>query len=182
MIHPTLFAPWKRVRNGTIALVATVLIAIVGYKLLRPDESWIDCAYMVVITIGTVGYGEHSTAAPIEKVFTMLLILLSMTFVAYTFGSFIQMLTAGELQKALGQYRMTREIDSLQDHIIICGGGRIGELLADELNRQETDYVLVDSSPQRLLELMSDHALHVIGDATQEDVLIQAGVDRHGRS
>ncbi|MDX1963138.1 MAG: potassium channel protein [Pirellulales bacterium] len=170
--------PWRRLRNGAIALAVLLFFATVGYKLLRPDDSWLDCLYMVAITAGTVGYGEHSDAPDAEKLFTIVVILTSVTAVAYIFGSFVQIVTAGELQRALGHMRMTRELQKLNGHVIICGGGRVGELLAEELARHDDDFVVIDRDPQRLQELRSHKCLTVAGDATLEEILLQAGVQR----
>lgn len=169
-------SPWTRVRNGGILLALVVLGAVLGYVCL--GRSWLDAVYIVVNTIGTVGFAEQSTLPPGEKIFTIVVILLSVTVVAFIFGSFVQMITAGELHRALGHYRMTREIDKLSDHVIICGIGRVGELLAEELNRHGSRFVVIDNNPQRINELAELRCLLVTGDATQEEVLIQAGVER----
>jgi voltage-gated potassium channel len=88
------------------------------------------------------------------------------------------MLTAGELQKALGRLRMNREIEKLSGHVIICGIGRVGELLAEELSRQGSRFVVVDRDAARISEVTELECLFINGDATQEEILIQAGVQR----
>src|SRR5689334_24881579 len=108
---------------------------------------------MVVITVGTVGFGEKSEATDAEKILTIIVILLGVTVVAYIFAGFVQMLTAGEIRKALGQRRMNREIESLSGHVILCGIGRVGELLAEELTRQQAKFVIIDRDVQRINDL-----------------------------
>lgn len=154
-----------------------VLGAVVGYVALGWE--WLDALYMVVITVGTIGFTDQpSTLSPAEKILTIGVVVLGVTVVAYIFAGFVQMITAGELQKALGQYRMSREIEQLENHVIICGAGRTGMLLADELERGHSEYVIVDREPHRHPSNHGKHALFVEGDATEEDVLLRAGVQR----
>ena len=127
-------SPWYRIRNGAMILGMMVLAAVVGYVALGWE--WLDALYMVVITVGTIGFTDQpSSLSPAEKFLTIGVVILGVTVVAYIFAGFVQMITAGELQKALGQYRMSREIEQLEGHVIICGAGRTGRLLADELER-----------------------------------------------
>lgn len=170
-------SPWHRVRNGAILLGLMILGAVVGYVAL--GWKWLDALYMVVITVGTIGFTDQpSPLSPAEKLLTIGVVVLGVTVVAYIFAGFVQMITAGELQKALGQYRMSREIEQLHGHIIICGAGRTGRLLADELERSDATYVIIDRDSQRLAANYGRHALFVSGDATEEEILLRAGVLR----
>lgn len=170
-------SPWHRVRNGALILGLMVLGAVTAYVAL--GWAWLDALYMVVITVGTIGFTDQPSAlSPAEKCLTIGVVVLGVTVVAYIFAGFVQMITAGELQKALGQYRMSREIEQLQGHIIICGAGRTGRLLADELERSDADYVIIDRDSQRLAANYGKHALFVTGDATEEEILLRAGVQR----
>jgi voltage-gated potassium channel len=161
-----------------LILALVILGSTYGFKYLRPERGWLDALYMVVITVGTVGFGEKSDAPDAEKILTIIIILLGVTVVAYIFAGFVQMVTAGEIRKALGQRRMNREIENLNGHVIVCGIGRVGELLAEELTRQEGKFVIIDRDVERLNELTNLRCLTIAGDATHEDVLVHAGVER----
>jgi len=153
------------------------ICGIVGYRVLGDDYSWMDALWMVVITISSVGYSEHSQSAPQMQLFTVVVIILGMTAAGYTFGGFIQLVFEGELETLLGHRRMTRGIDRLRDHVIICGNGRIGEVLSDGL-QGKSQFVIIDSDPERIELAKSREHLCLVGDATEEDVLKLAGVDR----
>jgi voltage-gated potassium channel len=154
-----------------------ILGAVVSYVALGWE--WLDALYMVVITVGTIGFTDQpSTLSPAEKLLTIGVVILGVTVVAYIFAGFVQMITAGELQKALGLYRMNREIDQLENHVIICGAGRTGRMLAEELERGHSEYVIIDREAKQHLLQHGKNCLFVEGDATEEDILLRAGVQR----
>lgn len=166
-----------RIRRGLTLLAALCAGSVVGYKLLT-QKSWLESLYFFVITASTVGYGEESNAEPTVKVFTIIIILSSAIVVAYTLGLIIQSLVEGQINQALGVLRMTREIEKLSGHTIICGFGRIGQTLAEDLLRRDVEFVVVDLSPDIVREANDHGCLAVIGDATDEDTLKQAGIER----
>jgi voltage-gated potassium channel len=168
---------WQRMRLGAAVLLAIIVLATLAFMVIG-GRDFIDSLYMVMITVGTVGYTEQSQLSNSEKILIILLIILGVTVIAYLFAGFVQMLTAGELQRVLGQMRMTRDIEKLNEHVIICGIGRTGLLLAEELCRQDCPFVIVENDPAKKDEYQKLNCLVVEGDATQEDVLIKAGIDR----
>ncbi|MEN9231706.1 MAG: potassium channel family protein [Thermostichus sp. DG02_5_bins_236] len=112
--------------------ISTGVNAVLGYYL----AGWalLDAVYMVVITIFGVGYGEvQPLDSPALKVFTILVIVAGTSASVYAVGGFVQLITEGEIQQALGARRMSRGIDTLKEHVIICGFGRIGQVLCREL-------------------------------------------------
>lgn len=133
---------------------------------------------MVVITIASVGFGERSQQSPAVQLWTIAVIVVGLTAAAYTFGGLLQLLLAGELEQILGRTRMNREIGNLKDHTIIVGYGRIGRLLAADLERQARPFVVIESAPERCRDAQERHYLHIHGDATNDDVLVEAGVGR----
>ena len=168
--------PLSRIRLGAVVLAAIIVVAIVGYRI--AGWSWIDAMYMVVITVSTVGYRELGPMTPGLKVFTMVVIVVGMSAAAYTLGAIVQMLAEGEIERALGLVRMTREIRRLKDHVIICGLGRMGRMLAQDLQQEKRPFVVVDRDAQRIAEATEGGWLAVHGDATEEDVLQDAGIQR----
>ena len=169
--------PLKRIRLGAIVLVVILLVAIGGYR--YTGRTWIQSIYMVVITISSVGYREGpSQLSEAEQLFTVGVIIFGMSAAAYTVGGLIQMMTEGEIQRALGHRRMTRDIQQLKDHVIICGYGRIGQMLAQEFHRQKQPFLVIDNDPERVVEAQDHDRLVLSDDATKEEVLLAAGVDR----
>lgn len=166
----------RRIRRGAVLLTAVLVASICGYRFF--GRSWLDSSYMVVITLATIGFGEHSQLSPGEQFYTIIVILVGLTASAYTLGAFVQLLTAGEVERALGIRRMNREIDRLHGHVIICGFGRMGRILCAELQRQEVPLVVVERSTDVVGEIVAAGYLAYQGDATDEATLLAAGVKR----
>ncbi|SFI06836.1 potassium channel family protein [Planctomicrobium piriforme] len=167
----------RKVVLGATVFVTTLCVAIGAYW----SAGWtlIESIYMVVITIFGVGYGEvRPITEPSLRIFTMLFIIIGCSSAAYIMGGLVQMIAEGEINKALGARRMSEGLKRLTGHVIICGYGRVGQILAAELKRSGKPVVVVDTNRDRLLEAELEGFLVVIGDATEDGVLRSAGVDR----
>ena len=165
---------------GVTVLGIVCALATVGY--VAAGWSVDDAFYMVVITVFSVGYGEVEpiTTWPV-RVLTILLIVAGYGAVIYTVGGFIQLVVDGELNRALGARRMSKDIDRLSGHTIICGYGRMGTTLARELRDAGHPFVAIDTmgGVSAFVDGEDDY-LVIHGDATEEDVLERAGIRRAG--
>ncbi len=172
--------PLRRIRAGAIALAVILVVAICGYRVLdrHGDRGWLDDIYFVVITIATIGYGEKSTFDPARQIWTILVILFGLSASGYTLGGLLQLLISGEVQKALGVRRMTREISKLQGHVVICGYGRVGSILAEQLKRQQQPCIVIEKDPARAEQAAVAGLLEISGDALDDGVLKSAGVEK----
>lgn len=168
----------QRVRLGMAILACVVLIAVPVYHFAAPDLDWVESIWLVLITISSVGLSERSELSPQLQLFTVLVIVFGLSATMYTFGGFIQMMTEGEIERALGRRRMTHGIERLKDHIVLCGFGRIGTVLAHQLGRQKQPFVIVESETGVVEEIADLKYLLVVGDATEETTLVAAGVER----
>lgn len=168
--------PLERVRFGAFVLAAVVVLAITGYVLL--GYNLVEAIWMVVITISSVGYGERSAQGPVFQLFTVGVIVLGMSAAAYTLGGLVQLLTQGEVERVLGIRRMTREIERLTGHVIVCGYGRMGQLLTASLRRQKLPFLLVDRDPKLADDARQLDYLVIAGDATVDSVLLSAGIQQ----
>ena len=169
-------SPLERIRLGAAVLAVILLAAVVGYHAL--GYRWLDAVWMVVITVSSVGYGERSVVDDPTKLFSIVVIVFGMCAAAYTIGGLLQMLTEGELERALGRRRMNREIERLADHVIICGFGRMGEILAYDLKQMKRPFVIIENDAERIAEAKEQQYLCLNGDATEEHTLLGAGVER----
>ena len=140
-----------------------------GYK---PVES----IWMTVITLSSVGYSERPSMGMNEQLFTCAVIVIGMVTVATTCGSFVQMLVEGELEKSIGNRKNTREISKLKDHVVICGFGRLGQILADDLRHTDTPFVIIDRDEHRVEMIRQSDYLFIEGDTTDETTLMEAGI------
>jgi voltage-gated potassium channel len=166
----------KRVLVGIGFLGLTTIAAIIGYVV--SGCNWLDSTYMVIITIFGVGFGEICPVTPQLRIFTMVVIVAGCTSLGYIVSGFLQMITEGEIKRALGVRRMMREIDALQDHVIICGYGRIGQILAKRMQEESLACVVIDNNSDRIAEAEAKGYLVRIGSATDETVLETVGIMR----
>ncbi len=139
-----------------------------GYGLL-------DAAFQTVITVTTVGFGEVQPFGAGEKVFTIVLILVGVGTAAYSLSVLFEFLVEGYAGGAFRRRRMEQEIRSMRSHVIICGWGRVGSAIARFLRAQGAEVVVVDTSDERLALVGGPY---VRGDATDEEVLREAGIER----
>jgi len=169
----------QTLRKGLFFFAATCVIATCGY--VAAGWEWIDAIYMVTITIFGVGYGE---VKPIEEVwlkfFTMGVIFAGCSSLIYVIGGIVQMLAEGEIESMLGTRNRSKEIDKLDDHTIICGYGRVGQMLAVELTNHDQSLVIVDRDESKVDQAIADGFLAIKGDAAEDSVLTKVGIHRAG--
>lgn len=169
--------PFRRIITGIVFFLLVCVVAIAGY--LAAGWKVNDAVYMVIITIFGVGYGEvQPIESPALRALTISTIIAGYAAVIYTVGGFVQMLIDGEINRALGARRMTKGIKRMHDHTIICGFGRIGSMLAEQLQQAGTKFIVVDSSVERIREAESRGYLVLNGNATEEEVFTDAGIKR----
>jgi len=142
-------------------------------------EGWnfFDSIYMTIITLSTVGYGEVRAIGPAGRIFTILLILFGISIMAYIIGLVTETLVESMIRSIFGRRKLSKKIKSLKNHYIICGYGRIGRIICKQLIRHSISLVVIEKKDLRQ-ELEQNNILHIINDATQEDILIEAGVER----
>jgi voltage-gated potassium channel len=148
-----------------------------GYMLI---ENWtfLDALYQTVTTVTTVGFREVHPLSRAGQVFTMLLILAGVGMVFYTLTAVVTMAVEGELGEYFGRQRMRGRISGMRDHYLVCGFGRVGQEIARELHARNAPFVVVDNNPEVLPHLRELGYDFVPGDATQDEVLIEAGIQR----
>lgn len=166
-------------------LVVTVfLFGTLGYYFLGDGEiSLFRCAYMTVITLTTVGYGEMIDLSlyPGMRAFTIVLIVTGMGTVLYFASSFTAFIVDGELRKLIRRRGMEKQINSLDNHFVIAGIGQTGEYVLSEMLTSRRDVVVLDQDPEAVERVREDLEFdfpHLIGDATDDDVLKEVGIDR----
>jgi trk system potassium uptake protein TrkA/voltage-gated potassium channel len=170
-----LASPLRNFIGGLIVLFCIVVVATLAY--MANGWGFADSLYMVVITVYTVGFGE---VRPVDtttlRLITMALIVSGSTTIIFITGALVQLITASQFQLFFGSRRMQKDIEGLSGHVIICGFGRIGQMLAKELQAAKCAFVIVERNEDRLLVARGSNYLCVQGDATDEDCLITARV------
>jgi voltage-gated potassium channel len=160
-----------------VLLVFTVTSGTVGFEVI---EGWgfMDSLYMTIITIASVGYQEIRPLGEAGRIFNMVLIFFGLGTMTYVAASVVQFMVEGRIRAIMGRRRLDRRIDRLNHHYIVCGYGRIGRILCQTLRQKPVDLVAIEKTPELIPVLEQDRVLYVQGDATSEDVLMRAGIER----
>jgi voltage-gated potassium channel len=168
------------VRHLLIAIIVILILLFAGTTGYRLIEGWpfLDALYMTVITITTVGYGEIQELSKAGRIFTVFLILFSIGIMGYVLGGIAQTIIAGQIRTALGRRKLEKKVKRLKNHYILCGYGRIGSFIAREFNDEDVPFVVIEQEPERIKLIEEDGFPYVEGDATDDEILIGAGVER----
>ncbi len=168
----------KKILIPGAILFLIFFIGIFGYIYIE-NYNLIDAFYMTSITLSTVGFGEVQALSPNGKIFTSILILSGITVVVYTLGNITKFFIEGELKSYLRWRKMDKKIVKLKDHYIVCGAGRTGTKIINDFLKKGLNFVVVENdekSIEKLKEIYRDKILYVAGDATKDEILIQANV------
>jgi len=163
-------------------LLVTFFTATIGYKILiGPEASYFDCFYMTIITLSTVGYGEtiDLTNNIPARVFTILLILVGMSNLIFVLTAITSSIINGTLNQYLRRRKMNKEINNLNDHLIICGAGNTGQHIIQELYNTRKDFVVIEENKE-VYEELQNKFLDIIcihGDGTKDEVLENSGIE-----
>lgn len=169
--------PVRRLRISLLCLAVVICAGMLGYTVI---EGWplFDALYMTVITLATVGFKEVHELSHAGKVFTITLIIGGTGVIAYSLGSLIQFMVEGQFQQVVGRRKMQQTIGKLRDHYIICGFGRIGQMICKEFETRPVTFVVVEKNPHLCERLSREGYLFVQGNATDDETLVAAGIDR----
>ena len=167
----------KKLLQTLFFLILILALGVLGYHLI---EGWpiFDAMYMTVITLATVGYGETHPLSPAGRVFTLFLIMGGMGIILYGITEFTSFIVEGEMTGILRRRRMTKSIEKMSNHYILCGCGDIGIYVREELIRTKRPCVVVEQDPLKIRQMLERGIVIVEGDATRDDVLEAVGIRR----
>jgi voltage-gated potassium channel len=160
-----------------IGIGVVVAVGTLGYHFI---EGWtlLEGLYMTVITITTIGFKEVRELSDSGRIFTLAIIFSGIGMVTYAFVTGSRMIIEGEIQNILKRRRYMKTIEKIQDHFIICGYGRMGSFICQQLHVRSIPFVVVENKTELQDKIMEDGFLLSPGDATEEAVLIDAGIHR----
>ncbi|WP_277877227.1 MULTISPECIES: TrkA family potassium uptake protein [Nostocales] len=180
-MYSTLERKYQRIQKelmaGAIALGGVFLIGTLWYKLVE-GWSWEDSAYMTVITLATVGYGETHPLGSRGRLFTIALILLGVINIGYIVNRFTEAIIEGYFQEGIRLRQQRRVMESLTEHYIICGFSRTGRQIAREFRAEGVPFVVIDSEIESVQRAQTEGYVVYQGDATLDDTLFHVGIDR----
>jgi voltage-gated potassium channel len=167
--------PTRRFALAVSLVALMTVIGTIGYRLIE-HMSMLDALYMSVITISTVGFQEVKPLSTAGRLFTIGLIVTGVGSAIYLFTVIGELVVEGRLREFLGKSAMNRKIHGLHGHVIVCGYGRFGRAVVEELTRNAVSMVVIEADPARQAELNAVGALHVIGSGLEDSVLEDASV------
>ncbi len=168
---------WVGWRLAVVLLVTVLVVSTTGYVLI---EGWsvFDALYMTITTVTTVGYTEIHPLSEAGRAFNLGVIVFGVATVLYTFSFLMARLVEGGLHARWVSRRRTRMLEELDNHFIVCGYGRMGDVIAREFSRQSVPFVIVERDPARMQQAIDAGYLAVEADASSEQVLNRIGIDR----
>ena len=167
----------SRAYKAIVLFLGVILLGVLGYSSLF-DYTLVDALYMTIITITTVGFGEVHPLTDASKIFTIFMILTSISIYGYLVSVVSEYLSNTTLMEALRTTKILKQIDSLEGHTIVCGYGRNGRQAAFKLKNHKKSCVVIEKSPELLKEIEEDGFLCVEGDATDDTSLLHAGIEK----
>lgn len=160
----------------SLAAIAFVLVfGTTGYHFV---EGWpiLDCFYMTVITLTTIGFGEIHPLTPPGRLFTIILVFMGMGVVGHTVVTGTRFVVEGEINKVITRRRSMKALQKIRDHYIVCGFGRMGSFISRQLHDRGISFVVVEQDPDTQERVQQLGYLMVPGDATEEQALNDAGI------
>lgn len=177
MQHPWFATTGRHIIVLAILSVLLVAFGTFGYMLVAKFP-FVEALYMTVITLTTVGYGEILPLDTAGRIFTILLILAGVGFVAYNLAYFSQLILDGDLLHLYRRLKVKKKIEQLSDHYIVCGYGQMGQIIVQELHRNGTPVVVIETDESLAARIHEKGLPHLGEDATEESTLLAAGVQR----
>lgn len=169
--------PLKRLRDLLLIVLTIIFIGTVGYHQIM-DLNFLDSLYMTVITLDTVGFQEVKPLTPAGKIFTILLILGGVGVLTYAVESILMITTHPNVSRYFSNLGIKKRVKKMKNHYIICGLGRVGSHVAEEMASEGVDFVCIEKDT-RINESLSDRNWVIVeGDATEDAVLYKAGIEK----
>lgn len=167
--------PFRKVVISFLVLLVIIVVGVVGYMFI---ERWsvADSFYMTIITLSTVGFGEIKPLSETGRMFTTILIILGIGTAGYGLGNLAAFFIEGQLRDIYRARKMDKIIEKLRNHIIICGYGHEGRHAGEELQRHKVPFVIIEKDGDLVEKLGNQELLVLHGDATDDDILLKAGV------
>jgi voltage-gated potassium channel len=157
-----------------------LLIMLIGtlFFMLTEGLSVGDAIYLAITTITTVGYGDLVPVTPMGRLTSIVMMVAGVGTALYIFSAIMAFLVEGRLKEAMGVRKMKKNIAKIKRHYIICGYGTLGQMVARDLDKARVDFVFVESNLDKAAEARENGHNCVVGDATHQDILIEAGLER----
>ena len=166
---------YSKIKISLLLFSGIIALGTLGYVFVDHMTIY-DAFYMTIITISTVGFSEIRPLSPGGRAITIFIIVTGISLGTYTLGLLVRIFVEGELQFYLGRRKLRKHIKDLKDHYIVCGFGRIGRIICEELAASGISFVVIEMDADKIETLEKHQFLYLIMDATAEETLHQAGI------
>jgi voltage-gated potassium channel len=168
---------FKKFLAPLLLLGSLTVIGTMGYIFID-NYLVLDALYMTVVTVGTVGFGKIHPLSDAGKLFTIFLIIASLGLVAYYITLVTRLLLDGEWRKQYRMYLQSKKQDDMKNHVIVCGYGRNGRRACEVLKQNNIPFIIIEQRTTHIAEADREKELIIAGDATKDEILIDAGIKR----
>ena len=162
-------------RYSIFLLTAIIAFGTVGYYIFE-EMPLFEAFYMTIITISTVGFSEIRPLTVVGRSITLVVIVLGISVGTYTIGIIVRWFVEGELSKIFGRRKLQKKMADLKNHYIICGFGRIGRIICQELYEDNIEFVVIEQNASAIEDIVAEKYLFLEMDATSEEALMAAGI------
>jgi voltage-gated potassium channel len=162
-------------RYSILLLTGIIAFGTFGYSIFE-DMPLFDAFYMTIITISTVGFSEIRPLTVVGRSITLVVIVLGISAGTYTIGVIVRWFVEGELRKIFGRRKLQKKMADLKNHFIVCGFGRIGRIICQELYEENIDFVVIEQNASVIEDFAAEKYLFLEMDATSEEALVAAGI------
>jgi len=169
--------PLERLKLILVIFVSILVVGTGGFVLIE-NMTLLEAIYLTVSTMSTVGYGDVVAVTTAGRIFTIFLIIIGVGMTYYALSYLIGMVVEGQLKDVLGRRGMKRQIEAMTNHIIVCGAGRVGENVIEQLRREQELLVVIENDGVVYDRLVQEKIPVVQGDSTLDEVLLTAGLKR----
>ena len=176
-LRATLAEPVRQLQISLVLMAVLVVVGAAGYMLLE-GFGFLDGIYMTVITLTTTGFKEVQPLSPAGKIFTIFLLIVGVVTAAWVVRNFVEVTLGEAFWQSVRRRRIRNMVEHMEGHYIVCGYGRLGRHIVRDLEARGELYTVIESSGEKQQELLANRVPHVIGDATHEEVLRAAGIER----
>jgi len=167
----------RRLLWGIYAFIIIVAIGVIGYMVIE-DWTFLDSIYMTITTITTVGFKEVHPLSDAGRIFSIFIIIGGVGGALYVLTTIMGYILEGQFGITVGRRRMKTKIARLKNHFILCGYGRVGNAIALTFSEEGTPFVIISKDEEHVAKAEKDGYLAILGDATSDDVLEEAGIKR----
>jgi len=167
----------NRIYIAVLLIVSMLALGVFGFRFFA-EYSWTDAVYMTMITISTVGFGEVQPLNETAKIFTVILILVSVVVLGYAISIITEYILSRSNFELIKQRSVQKKIDKMSNHVIIVGYGRNGKQAAQKLMTYHKPFVIIEQDEEVVHKFQSEDVNFVTGNANEDEILIEAGVER----